>query len=326
MHIAIAMDVTVIVPTYRRPLDLARCLAALRVQRHAPTSVLVTLRDDDHEGRALADELATTWDVLRSVRVHRTGVVAAMNAALAEAVGDIVALTDDDAEPLEDWLERIVRAFDAAADVGGVGGRDDQAGVTGEERDVGRLQWFGRTIGNHHVGAGPARDVDVLKGVNCAFRLPLVRAVGFDERLRGKGAQVHWELALCLALRRAGWRLVYDPAIRVRHHVGVRHDEDQLHRGRFAVAPHEDAVFNETLALAEHFTGVRRTVLGAWTMLVGTAEAPGLVQLPRVLIRDGRVALKRWLATQRARRAGYRAARARDGSLNGALTAPPPVR
>ncbi len=303
------MDVTVIVPTYRRPVDLARCLAALRVQRHAPAAVLVTLRDDDDEGRALTDELASSWDALRPVRVDRTGVVAAMNAALVESIGDVVALTDDDAEPLEDWLERIVRVFAENPDVAGVGGRDDQAGVTGEEMVVGQLQWFGRAIGNHHVGVGPAREVDVLKGVNCAFRLSVVRGVGFDERLRGKGAQVHWELALCLALRRAGWRLLYDPAIRVRHHIGVRHDEDQLHRGRFTVVPHEDAVFNETLALADHFTGARRGVLIAWTTLVGTAEAPGLAQLPRVLVRDGRVAFKRWLATQRARRAGYREAR-----------------
>lgn len=104
---------------------------------------------------------------------------------------------------------------------------------------------------------------------------------------------------------------MYDPAIRVRHHIGVRHDEDQLHRGRFDVAPHEDAVFNETLALADHFVGARRVVLIAWTTLVGTAESPGLVQLPRVLVREGRVAIKRWRATQRARRAGYREARGR---------------
>lgn len=308
MHIAALMDVTVIVPTYRRPLDLARCLAALRVQRHAPAAVLVTLRDDDEEGRALTAELASSWDALRPVRVERTGVVAAMNAALRESTGDLVALTDDDAEPQADWLERIVRAFAEHSDVAGVGGRDDQAGVTGAEAVVGRLQWFGRAIGNHHVGVGPAREVDILKGVNCAFRLSVVRAIAFDERLRGKGAQVHWELALCLAIRRAGWRLLYDPAIRVRHHIGVRHDADQLHRGRFDVAPHEDAVFNETLALAEHFRGIRRVVLIAWTTLVGTAESPGLVQLPRVLMREGRVAVKRWRATQRARRAGFREA------------------
>ena len=298
------MRVSVLVPSYRRHQDLARCLAALRVQTLAPDSVAVVLRDDDADSRALVDEVCSSWSALRPVAVNRPGVVAAMNAGLAAVEGDILALTDDDAEPAPDWLERMVAVFEARPIVGGVGGRDDQR-TRGGKRTVGRLQWFGRVVGNHPLGEGPARDGDVLKGANCAFRLPLVRALGFDERLRGAGAQVHWELSLCLALRRDGWRLVYDPAIRVRHHVGMRHDDDQLHRGQFSVRPHEDAVYNETLVLAEHLRGTRRRAFSAWSVAIGTAESPGLMQVPRMLVREGRVALVRWRATQRARRAAF---------------------
>ena len=305
------MLVTVVVPSYRRHLDLARCLAALRVQRRAPDFVVVVLRPEDEESRALVDELASVWTDLRTVLVQRPGVVAAMNAALEHAEGDVAAFTDDDAEPQEDWLERIVAMLESDPAVAGVGGRDDQAGVPPTKAVVGRLQWFGRTIGNHHIGVGTARDVDILKGVNCAFRLAPLREIGFDERLHGAGAQVHWELMLCLSLRRAGWRLVYDPSIRVRHHIGIRHDTDQLHRGRFDVAPHEDAVFNETLAIAEHLSPIRRVAFAIWSLLVGTAAEPGLLQLPRVLVRDGRIAFARWAATQRARRKGFRAVRNR---------------
>jgi GT2 family glycosyltransferase len=303
------MRITVLVPSYRRHRELAGCLAALRVQRRAPDCVLVTLRPDDDDSHALAHALLADWSALRVVSVARPGVVAAMNAALDVADGDILALTDDDAEPAEDWLERINARFQADPDVGGVGGRDDQVNAAGRRTVVGKLQWFGRTIGNHHLGTGSPRDVDILKGVNCAFRLPLLKEMRFDERLRGFGAQVHWELALCLAIRRAGWRLVYDPSIRVKHHVGVRHDADQLHRGRFDIAPHEDAVFNETLVLAGHLGFFRRTTFALWSVLIGTAESPGLLQLPRVLATEGRLALQRWRATQRARRAGFREAR-----------------
>ena len=304
-----SMRVCVIVPSYRRPGELARCLAALRVQRRAPDAVIVSVREGDEETRLLMDELGSAWPELECAEVSRTGVVAAMSAALAQAHSDIVAITDDDAEPVEDWLQRIAAVFEEQPDVGGVGGRDDQAGVTGAQASVGQVQWFGRVGGNHHVGAGPPRDVDVLKGVCCAFRTTPLRTIGFDERLHGAGAQVHWELALCLALRRAGWRLVYDPAIRVRHHVALRHDSDQRHRGRFDASPHEDAVFNETLILAEHLTGFRRIAFVVWAALVGTAAEPGLLQLPRVLVREGRVALVRWRATQRGRRAGFAASK-----------------
>ena len=303
------MQATVIIPTYRRPHDLARCLAALRVQRRPPDAVLVVVRPDDEESRSLVEELGSAWSTLRWVSVHRPGQIAAMNAGLAQADGDVLAFTDDDAEPLDDWLERIVAVFQSQPDAAGVGGRDEQAGKPACRPRVGLVQWFGRVIGNHHIGVGPARDVDVLKGVNCAYRLSVLRSIGFDERLRGDGAQVHNELSVCLAMRRAGWRLIYDPAIRVRHHVATRHGADQLHRGQFDAAPHEDMVFNETLVLAEHLAGLRRVAFRLWTIAVGTAAEPGLMQLPRVLIREGRAALVRWRATQRARRRGFAAAR-----------------
>lgn len=318
------MRVTVLIPSYRRHQDLARCLAALRVQTRAPDSVLVVLRTDDEASRALVNEIASAWHSLEVVSVHRSGVVAAMNAGLAVAEGDVLALTDDDAEPHIDWLARLVAIFESEPGVGGAGGRDDQQTAHGAKRTVGRLQWFGRVIGNHHVGVGPARDVDVLKGVNCAFRLALVRTHGFDERLRGAGAQVHWELSLCLALRRDGWRLIYDPAIRVRHHAGIRHDDDQLHRGRFSERPHENAVFNETLIIAENLRGVRRRAFYVWATAIGTAESPGLLQLPRMLVREGRVALVRWATTQRARRAGIAEAKRQPTCSGSVRSSVPP--
>ncbi len=303
------MTISVLVPSYRRTSDLARCLGALRVQTHAAHEVLVVLRDTDSVSQELVRDLAAEWGALRKVDVTRGGVVAAMNAGLSMATGTLLALTDDDAEPAPDWLERLRDAIREAPDVAGAGGRDEQAGVTNSRDDVGRLQWFGRLVGNHHIGTGPARFVDVLKGVNCAFRTSLVREIGFDERLRGAGAQVHWELALCLRLRAAGWRLVYDPAICVTHHVSARHDADQLHRGRFDEAPLADAVHNETLILTELLPPTRRLAYRMWSALVGTAVEPGLLQLPRVMRRDGvRGGLRRWRATRAGRRSGRAAA------------------
>lgn len=300
---------TVLIPSYRRHHDLGRCLSALRAQTHAPEAVLVALRRDDEESRGLVRHLASAWSALSAVLVDQPGVVAAMNAGLAEAQGDILAITDDDAEPLADWVARLVETFVSDAAIGGVGGRDQQVNVPAECRTVGHVQWMGRVVGNHHVGDGPPRDVDVLKGANCAFRLPVIRAIGFDERLRGDGAQVHWEMSLCLSIRRKGWRLRYDPAILVRHHVGIRHGDDQRHRGPFSPRAHSAAVFNETLALAEHLRGVRRIAFAWWSVVVGTAEAPGILQLPRVFAHEGRSAVTRWTVTQRARREGVAAAR-----------------
>ena len=307
------MLISVIVPTYRRAEDLRRCLAAVTGQRQAATEVLVVARADDAESRRAAAESAAG---VRVVTVEEPGVIAAMNAGLAAAGGELVLLTDDDAAPWPDWIERIEQAFVADPRLGVLGGKDWQFHGPARTPDVGvetrsgALQWHGRMIGMHHwAAAGPAREVTVVKGVNMAVRAEALRAVGgFDERLAGTGAQVHWELALCLAIRRAGWKVVFDPSLGVDHFPAPRFDEDQ--RNHFDEAAQRNMVFNETLVLAEHFSPLRRTAFAIWATAVGTRGAPGLVQLLRARLNGRENGWQRFVATMRGRVGGFRAASA----------------
>jgi GT2 family glycosyltransferase len=315
--------VSVLVPSYGRPASLARCLAALAAQTRAPDEVVVGVRAGDAATIAVADEARTAGLPVRVATTAAAGVVASMQAALDAARGDIVALTDDDARPFPAWIEGLLAHFQSAPDVGGVGGRDWQPYERGDAQRVGVVQWFGRVIGNHHLGAGAARDVDVLKGVNCAFRAPLLRAVGFDGRLRGSGAQLYWELGVCLPMRCAGWRLRYDPSVAVDHDVAPRLDADHLHRGVFADPPLVDAVHNETLALLESRRGAARACFLAWAFLIGTGEAPGPLQCVRRLLQGDRLAIRRWRATVAGRLAGLSTARR---APRGLAVPPPPSR
>jgi GT2 family glycosyltransferase len=320
--------VSVIVPTYRRVESLERCLRALAAQSRVPDEVVVGIRSDDADSSRAVESLARTFPApLRAAATAESGVVAAMNAALSQCRvdSDVIALTDDDTEPRGDWIERLIGCF-ADPTVGGAGGRDWQPFERGDRPVVGKVQWFGRMIGNHHLGAGPARDVDVLKGANCAYRAPLLRALGFDTRLAGQGAQLFWELALCLPLRRAGWRLVYDPAIAVEHHVEPRSDGDQLHRGVFAPAPLSDATHNETLVLLENQGVGARAAFMIWAILVGTHHEPGLAQLPRLVIRGDRHAFARWRAALDGRLRGWRRWRAGGSRPAGRDVPPAPAR
>lgn len=274
--------VSVLVPTFRRPESLARCLRALVRQTRRANQIVVTVRRDDAATwEALEGLQAELGPALQPVAVEPGPVTAAMNAGLQETIGDLVAITDDDSEPRSDWLVSILRHFQDPT-VGGVGGRDWQPQERWDEPDVGRLQWFGRIVANHHLGIGPARDVDVLKGVNCCYRGDVLRLIRLDPRMRGRGTVIHWELALSFAFQREGWRLIYDPAVAVDHHVAPRRDGDVNQRGGFERASFIDNVHNETLAVLEHLTPVRRVAFAAWAVLVGTREAPGLAQVPRL--------------------------------------------
>ena len=303
------MEITVIIPTYHRPQDLARCLGALAQQSRQPNQVIVVVRDTDTQTWNFLESFNPGSLSLQTTTVRTPGVIAAMNTGLDAATGDIIAFTDDDAEPRTDWLERIENCFLTDNCIGAVGGRDwvyeNNQLLDGAKEVVGKLQWCGRVIGNHHLGVGLPREVDVLKGVNVSYRRSAIgSSLRFDERMLGTGAQVHFELAFCLALKRAGWKLIYDPEIAVNHYPAVRFDEDQ--RYQFNEIAFINAVHNETLGLLEHLNALRRMVFILWAILIGTREALGFVQWLRLLPSQGTLASKKWLASIRGRFMGLR--------------------
>lgn len=297
------LTISVVIPSYCRPKDLARCLDALKKQKRPADEVLVVVRDTDTATWTFVQTLNPEFLPLRTATVNVSGVVAAMNVGMDAACGDIIAFTDDDAAPHTDWLERIEAHFLSDSNIGGVGGRDWVYHGTqleeGEREVVGQVQWFGRVIGEHHLGVGEAREVDVLKGVNMSFRRSAIDQMHFDRRMRGTGAQVHFELAFSLALKRAGWKLIYDPKIAVDHFRGQRFDEDQ--RDTFNNIAMLNTVHNETLVLLENLSFTRRTVFVFWAILVGTRDAPGFLQWLRFLPKEGTLAGQKLLASLRGR-------------------------
>lgn len=302
------MTITVVVPTYRRPKDLVRCLEALKQQTRTANEVLVIVRDTDAETWTFLATFNSDLLPLNTVTVKVPGVVAAMNAGLDSAKGDIIVFTDDDAAPHSDWLARIENRFLSDEQIGGVGGRDWVYHGTqledGECEVVGQVNWFGRMIGNHHFGVGAPREVDLLKGVNMSFRRTAIKELRFDQRMQGTGAQVNFEIAFSLALKRAGWKLIYDPKVAVDHYPAQRFDEDQ--RRSFNEIALTNAVHNETLILLEHLPRANRAVFLLWAILVGTRESLGLVQCLRFLPGEGLLAGQKLLVSWRGRWQGWR--------------------
>ena len=86
-HTVGALLVDVVVPTYRRPELLDRCLRALAAQHRLPNRVLVVARKDDDDAREVVKDHLTSLPGLEQVTVRAPGVLAA------------------DAAPRPDWIE-----------------------------------------------------------------------------------------------------------------------------------------------------------------------------------------------------------------------------
>ena len=319
------MKITVIVPTYRRPKHLHNCLTGLKQQIRLADEILLTVRDSDR----LTWEFLSSFDAellpIKTLTVKVTGVVAAMNLGLETAEGDLVCFIDDDAVPRRDWLTKIEAHFLADPQLVGLGGRDCM--YLGEEKlvvdykpVVGKLQWFGRMIANHHSGMGKPREVDFLKGVNMSYRRKAIENMSFDRRMKGTGAQVHFEVSFGLSLKRAGCKLLYDPQVVVDHYLAERFDEDI--RDCFNATAFFNEVHNETLAIVEHFSPPKRILFMVWAMLIGTRKAFGLVQLLRFIPQEGKLAFDKWSISIQGRKAGWLSWRRSDRSklLNNSST------
>lgn len=291
------MKISVIIPTYRRLNDLKRCLIALDKQELLPHEVIVVVKSLDAETLSYIAEWCTEPSLYnrKFCTVTSSGVVHAMTEGVKTAVGEVVAFTDDDSAPEPTWLLKMKRHY-RNPKVGGVGGRDILINhpVVPLQSDVGKLTWYGKLIGNHHLGYGEPREVDVLKGVNMSFRKHLVE---FSPFLRGNGGpENHNEVGLCLRIKCMGYALVYDPSITVDHHVAPRIDSEQ--RTHFKAKSTTNSAFNLQRSLLTWLPWHQKLIRLIYSTWIGDKGYPGLMRLLTAGVRREVRSVKSFVPTQ----------------------------
>lgn len=297
------MRMSVIVPTLERPEELSRCLAGLRAQTQVPYEVIVVLNTlDTISGPALA-RMETGGLPIRFAYVDTIGVVAAQRCALRIAAGDCVAFLDDDAVPPPRWIEQLATHLEADETIGGLGGRilnivDGQP--TARSFGGGRvtsIDLMGRLRSKLHDI--PTRrvvmQVDFLPGSNMCYRRRLLSDI--DVRV-DCGMAPSEELEIAFAIKRQGYRVVYDSDIVVTHYPAPRSglvtDRSDRHR-RFY-----EASYVNTFVLLKNLRGPRRMIYGVLTFLIGTKSYPGVLMFP-VIYLWGSVSWAEWIASLRGR-------------------------
>ena len=121
------VDVSVIIPTWRRPALLAQCLRAVVTQDFEPARYEIIVCDDGPDDATretvarFADDAAPRGLAVRYVPVTRTqGPAGARNAGWSTARAPLIAFTDDDTVPDPRWLTAGTRALaDGAAAASG---------------------------------------------------------------------------------------------------------------------------------------------------------------------------------------------------------------
>lgn len=212
--------VSVVVPTYRRPALLRRCLIALLAQRYDPGAYEIIVADDGAQAqtRAVVEALAVRAPVaVQYLAVTgRHGPAAARNLGWRAARGAVIAFTDDDTVPAPDWLAEGVAALQE--DVVGAWGRivvPLRDVPTDYERDIGRL------------------ETAEAATANCFYRRGALAAIGgFDERFTSAWRE---DSDLFFSLLEANGRVIHAPRAVVAHPVRPARWGVSLHTQRKTV-------------------------------------------------------------------------------------------
>jgi glycosyltransferase involved in cell wall biosynthesis len=208
-----APRVTLVVAMRNEADAIRACLESIARQAFPADRLEVLIYDggSTDDSRAIAGEIARPragWAVLPNVAGIQA---AAWNAGIERATGQVIGIVSGHAELAPDYVERAVEALArTGADMVGGPVRAEGRGRIGRAVAAATSSRFGIGDAAHHY-ATSEREVDsVFMGV---CRAETYRRFRFDERLvRDQDDELSYRL------RKAGGRIVCDPAIRSRYH------------------------------------------------------------------------------------------------------------
>jgi len=274
------MKASIIIPVWNGRKYLPDCLDAVLAQDHPDFEVIAV---DNASTDGSADFIAEHYPQVRLIRnENNLGFAGGCNVGLQAARGNVLVLLNQDAVVKLDWLSALIRAFKEHDDVGVVGGKilmPDGYTLSHAGGYVTRPLAIGRHVGIGEVEQGQydtGLDVEYVTGASLAIRRKVLGKVGLlDERFY---PAFYEDVDLCWRVRKAGWRVRYEPRA-----VAV-HDEASSTRHHW-VSRHYYHYRNRLLFLFKHFPPAQ--ILREFI----PAEKNRILHLPFDELRAGHVAL-----------------------------------
>ena len=234
--------VSIVIATRNRQRLLAETLDGLLQLRWPKDRVEIIVADNGSTDATAAvvesASAAASAPRTRYLYVPQRGKSYAVNAALSVAVGDIIALTDDDVLPEAGWLQHLCAAFEET-------GVDFVAGRIFPRWETPPPPWMSRALygvlaipdnGETRLEIAPHTTRVVPIGANMAVRALVVARIGGLRTDLGKlegTLRTGEDHEFFLRMLAAGYRGVYEPRAIVHHWVGRERLEPNYFRRWF---------------------------------------------------------------------------------------------
>jgi len=219
--------ISVIVATLNRTHYLEKCVKAILVNTYDEYEIIIIDQGRDDQTKELIDRQFSCMDRIRYMHTDTIGLSHARNLGWEKGRGEIIAFVDDDAIPVNGWLEAYAKAFSEIEPAPAmVGGRIEP------DWEVPKPKWYPDEIkyllGIYDIGdeIKPFSEPDLPVGANFAIlRSILEKFGGFDSRVgfnksRKKSMVAGEDSLIGLRVREAGYPIYYHPDAKVLHCIG----------------------------------------------------------------------------------------------------------
>jgi GT2 family glycosyltransferase len=210
-------EVSVIIVLHNQAGLTLECLRALSRCRDLFLQTIIVDNASTDETHQLLERVAGACLIRNDRNLH---FLRAVNQAAELATGKHLLLLNNDAMPEPDALSRAIRRLESAPDIGAVGGKILL--YDGLLQEAGSLIWRDGSCLGYGRGMAPddapyqfVRSVDYCSGAFLLTPRMLFEQLGrLDE---GFAPAYYEETDYCVRLLEAGYRILYDPTVVVRH-------------------------------------------------------------------------------------------------------------
>jgi glycosyltransferase involved in cell wall biosynthesis len=134
------MQVSVVIPTYKRGWALQYSLSSLVEQNIPADEVVIVLRPSEDGSERIINEFRDKLPI--KLVIQKKGFIAeAMEMGIRNAYGDIILFMDDDAIAEKEWVAKYLTLFEKLNDAGGITGLIYQTSIK-EVKEVKQINNF----------------------------------------------------------------------------------------------------------------------------------------------------------------------------------------
>ena len=278
--------VSIVIPVFNQLASTLRCLQSI-ADAWVDSFSLEIIVVDDASSEESTRVLALVPGIVVIENTERLGTVLSANRGIARACGRYIHFLKNDTVVTDGWLDALVKIAESDTSIGAVGSKI----VYPDNRlqEAGTIVWrdasnwkYGRFDDPDDPRYNFRRDVDACSGASLLVRAEVLKDLdgGFDRRFAAVG--YYDDLDLCMAIRRLGHRVVYQPASVVVRSEDASSDTtlaNGLKRPLTAGAALFEEKWHDVL-LGDHLEAKAKSVHTAARRLHGT---------PRVLVIEGHV-------------------------------------